>query len=278
MVTRKLLALSSVCVALLGLVAVPATAEEVHAPSVPQGTWNAYGAAIRDAAVSRPGEVVTDLLVPTPADPRTQWRTFNGEPYLLVQTVNYKPVSAVDVGDPFTTAGDTWIAVPGEMDQVCAEYQCSRKNVDELDLIFKQVIGLPPDADYSVLSRFWVRPSDVVRPCTNVDPMVSSCPQLMTNTVIGGTDWSSFLFGQGMYSWREPRKGTAMPRISCAQDYQNTTNGNCYGFPWTRLGYTYDWTPGAKDDRGVTEFVVPKGTTAFLESVGSQRMAYPFTR
>lgn len=73
-------------------------------------------------------------------------------------------------------------------------------------------------------------------------------------------------------------RGTPMPRISCAQDYENATKGNCYGFPWTRLGYTYDWTPGAKDDRGVTEFVVPEGSIAYLESVGTQRDAFPFRR
>ena len=206
------------------------------------------------------------------------WAEFDGEQFMLVQTVSYRPVSTVLPGESFSTSSDVWIAVPGEMDEVCQDYGCSQMNVEELDIAFKQVIGLPPDADYSVLSRFWVRPADLVRPCTNVDPMVASCPQLVTNTTVNGTDWSDFLFGQGMYSWREPRRGTSMPRISCAQDYENTTNGKCYGFPWTRLGYTYDWTPGAKDDRGVTEFVVPEGSIAYLESVGTQRDAFPFRR
>lgn len=258
--------------------AAPVSAEQDTDRSISASTWRAYGDAIRDAAVSLPGEVVTDLLVPTPDDPRTQWATFNDEQYVLVQTVSFKPVTSVSSGESFAAASDVWIAIPGEMDEVCFEYGCAQMNVDELDMVFKQVIGLPPDADYSVLSRFWVRPTDLVRPCTNVDPMTSSCPQLMTNTTRGSSDWSDFLFGQGMYSWRLPRRGTPMPRISCAQDYENVTNGNCYGFPWTRLGYTYDWTPGAKDDRGVTEFVVPEGTTVYLDSVGTQRDAFPYQR
>ncbi len=274
---RNLAAVVVVALPVVGLA--PAAAASVPAsPEVSKQTWEAYGDAIADAAVSRPGEVVQDLLVPTPADPRTQWQTFDGEQYLLVQTVSYKPVAAVASGEEFAADEDIWIAVPGEMEEACAKYRCTRLSVDELDLIFKQVIGLPPDADYSVLSRFWVKPTDLVRPCTNVDPMVASCPQLMVNTMAGGTDWSSFLLGQGMYSWRVPRHGTPMPRISCAQRYEDTARGNCYGFPWTRLGYTYDWNPKAKDGRGVTEFVVPQGATVYLESVGTQREAFPFTR
>lgn len=272
----RIAAISAALLALPLTGTAPALADD--APPVPRELWQAYGNAIEDAAVSRPGEVVTDLLVPTPADPRTQWRTIDGQQYLLVQTIDSQAVSTVSPGEAFPAGSDIWIAVPGEMDEVCTEYGCSRMDVDELGLTFQQVLGMPPDVDTSVLSRFWVKPMDLVRPCTNVDVMVSSCPQLMVNTIAGGTDWAPFLFGQGMYSWRMPRHGTPMPRMSCDRDDLTVADGNCYGFPWTRLGYTYDWSPHAKDDRGVTEFVVPEGSTVYLESVGTQRDAYPYRR
>ena len=35
--------------------------------------------------------------------------------------------------------------------------------------------------------------------------------------------------------------------------------------PWTRLGYTYDWSKEAKDKYGLSEFIAFKGTTAIVE-------------
>jgi len=38
------------------------------------------------------------------------------------------------------------------------------------------------------------------------------------------------------------------------------------GFPWTRLGYTYDWRPGAPE-YGVAEFVLFRGTEARVVAI-----------
>lgn len=256
----------------------PAQAAAAPNPDITTSTWRSYANAITDAAVSRPGEVVSDLLVPVPGDARTQWSAIDGEQYLLVQKLSYRPISNVAPGEAFTMTSNAFVMVPGEMDEECARYGCARMNVTGLDMQVKQVLGLPPDADVSVVSRFWVRPADLIRPCTDVDPMSASCPQLLANTMLDGVDWASFLLEQAMYSWRMPRQGTPSPRVSCDEDYENVSRGSCYGFPWTRLGYTYDWTPGAKDDRGVTEFVVAEGSTVHLESTGTQRQYFPFRR
>lgn len=252
--------------------AVPASADE----RIPERTWQTYGAAIADAAVSRPGEVVTDLVVADPSDPRTQWMTIDGEPYMLVANLRHRPLATVDPGERFTVTSYVFVMVPEEVRQECERSKCARMDTSELDLRLKQLIGLPPDADYGYLTRVWVRPVDLMRPCTQVDPMIPICPQLVANTMQAGVDRSGFLFDQAMYSWRVPRRGAAS--ISCAQDFRNETAGNCYGYPWTRLGYTYDWRPGAKDDRGVTEFVIVPGARVVLESVGTQRHYFPFRR
>ena len=262
--------------ALFTLTVLTTSASAVDAPISPS-TWNAYAAAITDSAVSRPGEVVNDLLLPDPSDPRTQWRAFNGVPHLLVQRLSWRAATTVAPGEAFTLSGNTFVAVPEEVGEVCAEYKCTQLNESKLNLQLAQVLGLPPDAGYNVISRFWVKPSDLIRPCTNVDITVTSCPQSVVNTVSQAGDWSSFLFNQAMDSWRTQRTGTQQ-RISCANDFENKTKGNCFGYPWTRLGYTFDWTPAAKDDRGVTEFVVVKGSQAFFESFGTARTYYPYSR
>ncbi|GHU44240.1 hypothetical protein FACS1894190_15440 [Spirochaetia bacterium] len=35
-------------------------------------------------------------------------------------------------------------------------------------------------------------------------------------------------------------------------------------YPWTRLGYTYDWAPGS-NEYGLSEFIVLKGVTVNVE-------------
>jgi hypothetical protein len=250
----------------------PASAE----PSIPERTWQAYSQAIADAAVSLPGEVVVDLVVADPSDPRTQWTTIDGEQYMLFSRLGYRPLSQVSPGEAFTVSSPVFVTVPEEVRQECKRSRCARLTATQLDLRLKQLIGLPPDADYGVLTRMWVRPADLFRPCTQVDPLIPTCPQVIANTMHAGVDRSAFLFDQAVYSWRLPRKGATV-QVSCAQDFRNETGGNCFGFPWTRLGYTYDWRPGA-DDRGVTEFIVAPGSTVVLESSGPQRIYFPFKR
>ncbi len=243
-------------------------------PLISARLWNAYADAISDSAVSRPGEVVADLVVTDPSDKRTQWTTIGGDQYMLVSRLGYRPLSDVSPGEAFTVSSHLFVTVPEEVRRECVRSRCARMSASQLDLRLKQLIGLPPDADYGFITRIWVRPADLFRPCTQVDPTIPSCPQLMTNAMHAGVDRSGFLVDQGMYSWRLPRHATTQ-RVSCAKDFLNEMRGNCFGFPWTRLGYTYDWRPNS-DERGVTEFIVAPGSTVIMESSGTQRSYFPY--
>ena len=268
MVRRALFVVVALSVALLA--APPASAK----PAVPERLWDAYGGAISDAAVSLPSEVATDLVVADPSDRRTEWTSIGGEQFMLVSHLGYRPVSDVDPGETFVVSSHVFVTVPKEVRRECERSRCDRMNASQLDIRLKQLIGLPPDADYRFLTQMWVRPVDLFRPCTQVDPAIPTCPQLMTNAVHADVDRTAFLLDQAMYSWRLPNQGTT-EKVSCAKDFRNEFKGNCFGFPWTRLGYTYDWRPTA-DERGVTEFVVAPGSTVVMESFGKQRVYFPF--
>jgi hypothetical protein len=249
-------------------------------PAVRAAAWRAYRAAIVDSTVATPDEVVDDLLVPTPADTRTRWRAIDGEDYLLVGTLRHEPFPGVAAGEAFTVPTDEWVSIPGELGQECRRYRCRAVNATRLDRTLKQVLGLPPDGDYGYVMEYWVKPADLFRPCTDPRITSSSCPAEVASgtatmpvpALVGGTDLNSFLWSQANYAWRMPSRFRPKAAVSCARDW---TARSCYGFPWTRLGYTYDWTPGAEDHVGVTEFVVAKGATGYLERVGSQRDFFP---
>lgn len=258
--------------------------DDPRAPTVSKATWREYLTAITDAAVALPSEVARDLLVPAPSDARTRWKTIDGVDYLLVTALRFAPVSTVDPGAQFTLDASRWVSIPGQLASECVRYSCAKLGTQQLDLTLKQVLGLPPDADYRYVSEFWVKPADMFRPCT--DPRITSpsCPELVVGasagipTTVGEVTLTEFLWSQANYAWRAPDRFRPKAAVSCAQDYANASVGQCYGFPWTRLGYTYDWSPGAKDDIGLTEFVVAKGAVAYLERVGTQREFFPFSK
>ncbi|MDP1876964.1 MAG: hypothetical protein Q8M17_05350 [Actinomycetota bacterium] len=249
-------------------------------PTFPASIWSAYRDAIIDSAVARPDEVVTNLLVLSPSDGRTQWKVIDGEQYLLVGQLRGAPFTGVDPGQKFQLPGDRWVSVPRDLAQACAAYKCRRMDDAALDLQLRQIVGLPPDADYDYIIRFWVKPSDMFRPCTDPRVTVRSCPEQVASgsaadpvpSTVGSTDLASFLWTQANYAWRLPSAFHPKAAVSCAVNW-NTER--CYGFPWTRLGYTYDWTPGAADHEGVTEFVAANGATAYLESFGKHRKYFP---
>lgn len=269
-------------IVLLGLVSLgpftaPAHAGDVSAIDAP--TWRAYARAIRDAAVARPGEAVTDLLVPTPADSRTQWRTIDGEAHLLVAILRYQPIATVAPGAAFTLTGHRWVVIPGQFRLECRAARCDAMTDAQLDLRAKQLLGLPPDADYSVGSTFWVKPSDLFRPCTDPRTASSTCPagggligtDPQVPTSVGGVDLNAFMWAQAASALVLPDRVVPQSAVSCAADFRQLAKGQCLGYPWTRLGYTYDWAPTATDEVGLTEFVAVRGATAVLESTGPIR-------
>ena len=261
-----------------------ASVDDPRAANVSRATWRQYLTAISDSAIALPSEVKSNLLMPVPSDSRTKWRTIDGVDHILVTTLRYAPVSTVEPGSQFTLDASRWVSIPGQLAEECIRYACVNLRTPRLDLQLKQIMGLPPDADYRFVSQFWVKPADLFRPCT--DPRITSpsCPEQALGAAagipatVGEVNIADFLWTQANFAWRAPDRFRPQRAISCAQDYANATVGQCFGSPWTRLGYTYDWTPGAKDDVGVTEFVVAKGAVATLEKVGTQREFFPYAK
>lgn len=215
-------------------------------------------------------KVVTDLVRLTRSDPRVRWKVIGGHRYVLLAIVRRNPLSDVNPGQPFVLSGSKWATVPRQLRNRCARADCRSMSAARLDLTIKQFLGLPPDADYSVVNTAWVRQRDIFRPCRRPDVRASSCPRrtLTQLPIIDGVSVGTFLKDQAAYAWRMPRRFDPTTAVSCASTWPEPRR--CYGFPWTRLGYTYDWAP-ARNEVGLTEFVVAKGATVYLRRVWAQR-------
>lgn len=240
--------------------AVPAYADDI-APHV----WRAYRTAIEDARTGR-DPVVDSLVTLTRKDRRVQWRTIEGRRYVLVTTLRRNALTDAAPGQAFQMTSAKWVTVPKQLRSRCARIKCSTMGPARLDLTLKQFLGVPPDADYQVVNTFWARPRDMFRPCRRPSVRATSCPRRVTRQL--PLVRRLFLREQKAYAWRMPTRWDPATAVSCASSWPEPDN--CYGFPWTRLGYTYDWAP-QRTKVGLTEFVVKSGSTVYLHNVTTQR-------
>lgn len=242
-------------------------------PRISSATWLAYRRSIFDATVAMPSEIAHNLVTVAPGNRALRWRIIGGQRYVLMQTLRRDGLG--QPGQRVTLTNDRWLSVPSQVAARCAAARCSTMSDQALDLRLKQMIGLPPDGDYRFVNQFWVRPADLFRPCTDPRILTTTCPAQVptagpTPAKVGGTDISKFLWIQTNYAWRAPTNFTGVRSFSCAVKWLDP---DCYGLPWTRLGYSYDWRPGAKEE-GPSEFVAVRGASVVIDSVRTQRQVY----
>jgi len=107
-------------------------------------------------------------------------------------------------------------------------------------LRIEQLLGLPPCSDYSDFVEMWVDPADLFRPAPDNEITDKICELEFP----AGTDeiYKQWFKDNFQHSYTSP------------------------GYPWTRLGYTYDWGP-SQSEIGLSEFVIKNGAAVIVKSV-----------
>jgi hypothetical protein len=119
-----------------------------------------------------------------------------------------------------------------------------------------QLLGLPPETHHSRFAEPWVDPRDLFRP--SADPEI--------------TDHEAEIDFPDILN----------PFLTISSDYKTWINnrvGASYGedgFPWTRPGYTYDWSPRTSE-KGLSEFVLRPHSTVIVGDVKSTQDYIPTT-
>lgn len=177
-----------------------------------------YDEAVRRSAVFEAGNI-RDLVVIPPAE--TVVRVVS---WTTRQTADkYYPVGAGQVGV------DVWVTHVPEVKTRCAIFAADG---DGLRLRLQQLLGLPAQVEDRVFVEMEVSRADLFRPCPDPDPAKAIC----------GADFPAGL-GDGHKGWMAEQ---------FLSRYRQPG-----GYPWTHLGYTYDWSGGSI--AGATEFVLRKG-------------------
>lgn len=211
----------------------------------------AYDAAVADASIAEPSEIVTTLTPVVPHNDALTWRTVvtaAGDSTRQVRVVHWTGGFAdVAPGDSVTVRADgpLWVTMAPEVRRFCRSLD---RTGEPLAMRLRQRLGLPPDAPYVRFVEAWVDPDALARPCP--DPAI-------TDRECGTTP---------------PGPPSVVTVDAAYQAWFDTLQATSYGpdgYPWTRLGYTYDWARPDGDEVGPSEFIVRPGRTVVVASTDS---------
>lgn len=225
-----------------------------------------YSSAVADARIVTAAEISNNLTPIVPYNGNLIWENGVVGSRVLVASVINENGKYYQCTEPSGCAGDTckeggncstyrwdsWVTVAPEMKQRFAGATPSLLRV-------VQLLGLPPS--YATLGdpreakyvlELWVSPKDLYRPCPDSEISDTACETgfpadpfrlFDLNNKIRATEGLAVPVFKTYTAWFGNRARNV---------YQATESTDAY--PWTRLGYTYDW--GSSGRFGLSEFVV----------------------
>ncbi|MDD5333768.1 MAG: hypothetical protein PHS32_08475 [Rhodoferax sp.] len=232
------------------------------APVSPQ---EQYAAAVADASVALPSEISRFLTPINAQNPDLVWENgVVGSRLLVVSWLDdagkyYQcnlsggcggNTACLEGGECPTYKYDSWVTVVPELKNFFAG-----KAPEPLRMA--QLLGLPPEGalagnpkGYKYLLEMWVSPLDLFRPCPDTEISDTVCElgfpadafrTPVLSNLVRATDGPNYGVFMTYPDWFNNRTR-----------YVYTMDANPY--PWTRLGYTYDW--GSSNHIGLSEFVL----------------------
>jgi hypothetical protein len=199
-----------------------------------------YENAVKDAMYPEAAKQDSSL-VDISAENKSLIRNPKDSQYVLVvtwKTKNYYP----DSGKYNTGNYEIWATAAPEL----AERMKQEKTKDK-SMRLKQLLGLPPASQYNFFVEFWVKPGDLFRPCPDKEITDKKC-----NLCFSQKD----SLDSAYIKWFND---TRISRYYACNLYDK--------YPWSELGYTYDWNYKNKSHKGLSEFVIRKNAIIYVNKV-----------
>lgn len=207
-------------------------AEPTPTPTPIEDLDAAYQAAIVDASTAEPSETTCNLTALISSEPGLIWDSTTGPSRVLMVMWTSWPGYADEVGSVTNVNRNLWVSAAPQIQQFCKAQGLTEDNVV---LRLEQLNGMPPGRNLPYFVEFWVHPEDLFRPCA--DPEVSD-HEAGIDYPVSVTYVSLSEEFKGWFEWQRAHYSTN-------------------GYPWTRLGYTYDWG-NPHSEIGLSEFVTRK--------------------
>jgi hypothetical protein len=198
-----------------------------------------YLEAVHDAMIAEESEICSSLIAIKPENSYLNWS--NG--YVLVVTWT-KYGSSYPVNDTvFTWWGETWVTVAPELKDW---YKRNPVSKEKITLRTEQLLGLPMNSGNNFFVEMWVKPDDLLRPAYDNEINDNTCGLFLPGTV--SESYTSWFNENIIYSY-----------------YAQNDHDK---YPWTRLGYTYDWG-NPENEIGLSEFIIKKDARVIIKSLTS---------
>ena len=178
-------------------------------------------------------ENLRTLVCLTQEDEKVDWNSEKDK--VLLFTLHRFPTSYPDGEEITFTWGESWLCSVKELKNW---YTDNKSNIKDPLLRIKQLLGMSSESKNTYISSMWLSPSDLKRPAYTTDVTKQMSLQFDENE---SEEYKTWFYSQYYYSYDVSK------------------------LPWTRLGYTYDWSEEAKDKYGLSEFIAFKGTTAKVD-------------
>ncbi len=221
--------------------------------------YNMYSNALLDAKDALPSEVSDRLLPITTNSLATEWRLFTN--WVDSTTSRWVKVVTMQWSGGWTWnsllltgmvtmsngwSAELWVTPYPQLYEVCTEYHGSNQR-----LCMQKALGLPPrEGAYGVV-EFFIDPKYLFRPAPDAE---------INDTSAGLAEDAA-----SPYLHANPIRGVAQGFVDWFRDTYNSrgynaTNDLNSSWPWTRLGYTYDYANTPNRPVGLSEYVVPNAS------------------
>lgn len=204
-----------------------------------------YLAAVRDAETALPEEVCRELpAIVSAAQPdceRQQWITLDDSTELVMvasMMTKEKAGTFPDTDKYFTIdGGELWVTLPYDLEEHFMHRMPVCNDSTECRMRMLQLLGLPPTCDYDCLMVFYADKKSIIRPTPDNETTDHVAELSFPDTATK--------------EYREWFESNMRASYHSGEPY-----------PWTRLGYTYDWNCDTPSHVGPGEFIVKKGAKA----------------
>jgi len=199
----------------------------------------AYCNAVQDAETAEPDEISRDLVAIVYYNNNLIWEDQPGNSRVLAVTWTSWDGYNNQVGQSITTTRDIWVTVVPEVKNFARGKHLAE---DRLTLRLEQLVGVPPKSGKKWFVEIWANPEDIFRP--SPDPDITDHEAELDFPKYVPTEYIKWFNDLRIQSYGEN------------------------GYPWTRLGYTYDWG-NPKSEIGLSEFVIKAGSEVTIHSVST---------
>ena len=202
-------------------------------PQEKAGLDELYSLSVEDAVFAEEDEIIPLVEI----DKESSMVSWNEEgDSVLMMTLHKYPDSYPDGSEVSLKWGEVWTVTEKEF---IAWYKENGDNVTDWSLRLNQLLGMPADNGATHITAMWVKPDALLRPAYETD---------ITKQVTNGFDENN----------PESDKYIQWFNNNIIHSYFDSA------YPWTRLGYTYDWADNGKE-YGLSEFLIQKDAEVKVE-------------